>query len=137
LDGALVQERMMALLSGSFGTLTLILSALGLYGVTAYAVSRQRMEIGIRVALGAAPSNVLKMVLKRITVPVAIGVAVGAAVSTWASKFVSAMLYGLEPRDPVTLLAAAGILVSLAMFAASVPAWHAAQTDPATVLREP
>jgi putative ABC transport system permease protein len=137
LDGALVQERMMALLSGSFGTLTLILSALGLYGVTAYAVSRQRMEIGVRIALGAAPSTVLKMVLKRITVPVAIGVAVGAAVSSWASKYVSAQLYGLEPRDAVTLLGAAGILVSVAMFAASVPAWNAAQTDPVTVLREP
>jgi predicted permease len=135
-DDALVQERMLALLSGSFSTLTLMLSALGIYGVTAYAVHRRRMEIGIRMALGAAPANVVKMVLGRITALVAIGVTFGAGVSVWMSRFVSTMLFGVEPRDPATLIAAAGILVTTAVVAAFVPAWSASRTDPSAVLRE-
>jgi predicted permease len=135
-DDSLVQERILALLSGFLSTLTLMLSALGVYGVTAYAVRRRRMEIGIRMALGAAPGNVVKMVLGRISALVAIGVIVGGSVSAWMSRFVSTMLYGLEPRDPATLIAAAGILVTTALVAALVPAWSASRTDPSAVLRE-
>ena len=112
-NAALTQERVVAMLSGFFGALALLLAGLGLYGVTSYAVSRRRTEIGIRMALGAAPGGVVRLVLSRVTLLVGIGILVGAAVSLpWASQFVATLLYGLEPRDPVTLAAAAVVLGS-------------------------
>src|SRR6185295_17874655 len=101
-NASLTQERLVALLSGFFGALALLLAGLGLYGVTSYAVTRRRAEIGIRMALGAAPSGIVRLVLARVTLLVAFGVAVGAPVSVWAARFVASLLYGLEPRDPVT-----------------------------------
>jgi predicted permease len=135
-EAALVQERMMAMLSGSFGALALLLSALGLYGVTAYAVNRQRTEIGIRMAIGAAPACVVRLVLARVTILVGIGVLIGAGTSIWAAKLVSALLYGVEPRDPVTLSGAALMLAIVAALAGWLPAWRATRIDPAEVLRE-
>ena len=135
-DAALVQERVMAMLSGSFGALALLLSALGLYGVTAYAVNRRRTEIGIRMAIGAAPARVVRLVLARVTIFVGIGVSIGAGTSVWASQLVAALLYGVEPRDPVTLIGAALMLVIVAALAGWLPAWRASRIDPAEVLRE-
>ena len=99
-NDALGQDRLVAMLSGFFGALALPLAGLGLYGVTSYAVSRRRTEIGIRRALGATPFGVVRLVLSRVTRLVGIGVVLGAGVSVWASKFVATLLYGLvEPRD--------------------------------------
>jgi ABC-type antimicrobial peptide transport system permease subunit len=133
---ALIQERIVALLSGFFGGLALLLAALGLYGVTAYAVSRRRAEIGIRLALGAAPSGVVRLVLARVTMLVVIGVAVGTGISLWASTFVSTLLYGLDPHDTTTLAGAALTLAAVGAFAGWLPAHRAAAIDPAEVLRE-
>jgi predicted permease len=135
-DASVMQERLVAMLSGLFGGLALLLAGLGLYGVTAYAVSRRRTEIGIRMALGAAPGSVIKLVLSRVTVQVALGVAIGGAMSLWASKFVATLLYGLEPRDLTTLIGAAVVLGCVAAMAAWLPARRAARIDPAEVLRE-
>jgi putative ABC transport system permease protein len=135
-DAALVQERVVALLSGSFGAIALLLSALGLYGVTSYAVNRRRMEIGIRMAIGAAPSRVVRLVLGRVAALLIIGVIAGAGVSVWASTFVASLLYGLEPRDPATLVSAAAILIAVGAFAGWLPAYRASRIDPAEVLRE-
>ena len=135
-SGTLTQERLVARLSVFFGGLALLLAALGLYGVTAYAVSRRRTEIGIRMALGAAPSGVTRLVLWRVAWLVAIGVATGAAISLWASKFVSTLLYGLEPRDPATFLGAALLLAAIGLIAGWLPARRAARIDPTVVLRE-
>jgi len=135
-DAALVQERVVALLSGSFGAIALLLSALGLYGVTSYAVNRRRMEIGIRMAIGAAPSRVVRLVLGRVATLLIIGVIAGAGASVWASKFVASLLYGLEPRDPATLVSAAAILTAVGAFAGWLPAYRASRIDPAEVLRE-
>jgi len=134
--GSLIQDRLVALLGGFFGALALLLAALGLYGVTSYAVSRRRTEIGIRMALGAAPGGVVRLVLSRVTVLVAIGVAIGTGVSVWAAKFVSALLYGLEPRDPVTLAGAAITLAIVGACAGWLPAYRASRIDPANVLRD-
>ena len=136
IDASLTQERVIAILAGFFGALALLLAGLGLYGVTSYTVSRRRAEIGIRMALGAAPAGVVRLVLLRVTLLVVVGVGVGAAVGAWASRFVATLLYGLEPRDPTTFATSVGILATVAIVAALIPAWRASRIDPAVVLRE-
>jgi putative ABC transport system permease protein len=135
-DASLTQERVVAMLAGFFGALALLLAGLGLYGVTSYAVSRRRTEIGIRMALGAAPGGVVRLVLSRVTLLVGMGVLVGAGVSVWAAKFVETLLYGLEPRDPVTLAGAAIVLGTVGALAGWLPAYRASRIDPAEVLRD-
>lgn len=135
-SASLTQERVIAMLAGFFGALALLLAGLGLYGVTTYAVSRRRTEIGIRMALGAEPGSVIRLVLSRVTMLVGIGVVVGAGISLWASKFVATLLYGLEPRDPVTLVGAAVVLGTVGALAGWIPAYRASRIDPAEVLRD-
>jgi putative ABC transport system permease protein len=135
-NDSLAQDRLIAMLSGFFGALALLLAGLGLYGVTAYAVARRRTEVGIRMALGAAPAGVVRLVLSRVFVLVGVGMFVGAGISLWASRFVASLLYGLEPRDPVTLVGAAVVLSAVGAVAGWLPAWRASRIDPAEVLRE-
>jgi putative ABC transport system permease protein len=135
-SASLTQERVIAMLAGFFGALALLLAGLGLYGVTSYAVSRRRTEIGIRMALGAEPGRVMRLVLSRVTLLVGIGVLVGAGLSVWAAKFVETLLYGLEPRDPVTLAGAAFVLSAVGAAAGWLPAYRASRIDPAEVLRD-
>ena len=135
LNASLTQERVVALLSGAFGLLALLLAALGLFGVTAYAVSRRRREIGIRMALGAAPAGVVRLVLSQVTALVGVGIVIGAGVSIWASRFIASLLYGLEPRDPATLIGAMLVLSAVSTLAAWLPARRASRVDPAIVLR--
>jgi putative ABC transport system permease protein len=130
------QERLVATLAAVFGGLALVLAALGLYGVASYGVSRQRAEIGIRMALGATPSGVVRLVLRRLVWTVTAGVAAGVALSLWAGKFVGSLLYGLEPRDPATLAGAALLLAAVALIAGWLPARRASRIDPTIVLRE-
>ncbi|HEV2983813.1 MAG TPA: FtsX-like permease family protein [Vicinamibacterales bacterium] len=111
-------------------------AGLGLYGVTSYTVSRRRGEIGIRMALGAAPERVIRLVLGRVSALVGIGLVVGAGLSLWVSQFVSTLLYGLEPRDPTTLAASAAVLAAVGAIAGWLPARRASRIDPAEVLRD-
>jgi predicted permease len=135
-DAALVQERVLALLSGFFGALALVLAGMGVYGITWYAVSKRRTEIGIRMALGATQSNVLGLVLSRLSMTVLVGVAAGAAICLWASKFLSTLLYGVEARDNTTLISCVVTLALASALAGWLPARDACRTDPANVLRE-
>jgi putative ABC transport system permease protein len=133
---ALAQDRMVAQLSGFFGGLAVLLAGLGLYGVTSYAVTRLRAEIGIRMALGATPGGVIRLVLSRVIVLVGVGVMVGVCIALPASTFAATLLYGLEPRDPATLVGAAITLAVVGALAGWLPAYRASRIDPADVLRE-
>jgi predicted permease len=132
---SLIQERLMAMLSSFFGALAILLAGIGLYGVTSYGVSRRRAELGIRIALGATPGAVVRMVLRGITTFVLIGVALGSVIGLWASQFVKTLLFGLEPRDPLTFAGAAMLLICVALFAAWLPALRATRIDPMLALR--
>jgi putative ABC transport system permease protein len=122
IDASITQERLTAMLSGFFGVLALLLAGLGLYGVTAYSVSRRRSEIGVRIALGASPANVVRLVVSRVALLVGIGVVAGIAASLWLSGFVATLLYGFEPRDPVTVLGAVVVVATVGLAAGALPA---------------
>jgi ABC-type antimicrobial peptide transport system permease subunit len=139
-NASLTQERMVAMLSGFFGALALLLAGLGLYGVTSYAVSRRRTELGIRMALGSAPAGVVRLVLRRVAFLVGLGIALGialAVVSTaLARTTLGSLLYGLQPRDPATIALAAVVLGVIGALAGWIPARRASRIDPAAVLRQ-
>ena len=136
IDATMTRERLMAMLSGFFGVLALVMVSIGLYGVTAYWVSRRRGEIGIRIALGAHPRGVVRLVLRQISWLIVIGIAAGAILSLWAARFAGTLLFGLEPRDPATYIGAALVLLVIGFAAGWLPARRAAQLDPVKVLRE-
>ena len=129
-------ERVVAILSGFFGGLALLLAGLGLYGVMSYAVGRRRTEIGLRMALGARPAAAIFLVLRRVGILVVLGVVTGTALSLWVSHFVSSLLFGLAPRDARTLAGAVVVLTMSGALAGWLPARRAARIDPARVLRE-
>jgi ABC-type antimicrobial peptide transport system permease subunit len=134
-NATLTRERLLAMLSGFFGVLALALAALGLYGVMAFAVSRQRTEIGIRMALGAGPARVVRQILRRVALLLIAGSVAGVALSWWAGRFISTLLYGLEPNDPWTISAAVLVLACTGVLASALPAWHASRIEPTEVLR--
>jgi macrolide transport system ATP-binding/permease protein len=134
-DRSLTLERMGSVVTSAFGILALGLACFGLYGVLSYAVSRRTSEIGVRMALGARPSNVLWAILKEALVLIALGLAVGVPVVIFASRSIAALLYGIEPNDPLTLLSTMALLISVAVFAAAWPAWRASRVNPVTALR--
>ena len=135
-DATETQERLMAMMSGFFGALALLLAALGLYGIVAQAVSARRTEIGLRMALGAQPTGIVRLVFHRIGVLIVAGLALGLAGSWWAARFIAPLLFQVEARDPTTFAGTAAVLVAVGVLAAWVPARRAAGLDPATVLRE-
>jgi putative ABC transport system permease protein len=134
-DDNMVTERLAAMLSGFFGVLALLLAAVGVYGVMAYAVTQRRSEIGIRLVLGASPAGVVRMVLHRVALLVGAGMAIGGTVSLWISKFSAALLFGLQPRDPATFAAAGIVLSVIGLLAGWLPARRAARIDPVSALR--
>ncbi len=133
---SLGRERMLALLTASFGAVALALSMLGLYGVMSYAVARRRNEIGIRIALGADAQRVLRMVLGDVARVVAVGVVLGAGGALASGKLVTSFLYGMAPAEPAVLGLAMGTLLFVAIAAGLIPAWRASRVDPVVALRE-
>jgi putative ABC transport system permease protein len=136
IEESLVRERLLATLSGFFGGLALLLAIIGLYGVMSYNVARRRNEIGIRMALGAEQSRVLRMVLGEVGVLVFSGLAIGLAAALAATRFVQSFLYGLTPNDPRVFGSAAAVLALVALIAGYLPARRASRLDPMTALRE-
>jgi putative ABC transport system permease protein len=135
ITASLTQERITAVLSGFFGVLALALAAVALYGVTGYAVSCRRAEIGIRLALGGTPMAVARLVLGPLWRLVGIGVTAGALASVVLAPLVSGLLYGIGPRDALTLSAATFLLAAVAALAAWIPAYRASSINPIAVLR--
>jgi putative ABC transport system permease protein len=135
IDASLTKERVVAMLSMSFAALGLLLAAIGLYGVTSYGVVQRRAEIGIRVALGATSHDVVRLVLSRVARLVIVGIFIGAAISAWASTLLATLLYDMEPRDPLTFITAAVVLIVAAALAGWLPARRASRLDPSITLR--
>ena len=135
-DATLLPAMLAAQTGSLVGIVATILAAIGLYGVIAYAVARRTREIGIRMALGAAPGGVVAMVMRQGLTVTSFGVLAGVALSWPAAKAISAGLYGVSAFDPLAWMSAAGILLGSAVLANYVPARRAALVDPSVALRQ-
>jgi predicted permease len=133
--GSLRDQRSSVFLLGSLGTLALILTAVGIYGVLAYSVAQQTHELGIRIALGASRGNILGLVLGRGLRVVAIGAAIGIAGALALTRLMSALLFGVEPTDPFTFTGVTVVLFLVALLACWIPARRAMRVDPLVALR--
>jgi putative ABC transport system permease protein len=122
-------------LAATAGALALVLAAVGVYGVVAFFVSRTMREIGIRLALGASPPDVLRLIVKRTVRPVVIGAALGIAAAVPASQILSSVLFGVSPLDPLGLGGAAAFVIGVALMAGGLAARRAARVDPMVTLR--
>jgi ABC-type antimicrobial peptide transport system permease subunit len=135
LSRSILRERMLGRLSALFGALSLILVCVGVYGVMAFQVARRQKEIGVRMALGARPIQVTRMVLAETLVPVGAGIALGIAIAVSVTGLAEKMLYGVAPTDPATFIGASLMLILLALLAAFVPSLRAARMNPVDTLR--
>jgi putative ABC transport system permease protein len=132
---ALYAQRATAGLVLTLGLLGLTLAVVGLYGVLSYYVNRRRHEIGLRLAVGAQPGAVFRMIVRRGLSLAALGTAIGMAGAIGVMYFLAGLLFGVSPHDPLTLLVVAGLLLLVAVLAAAVPARRAARVDPMVALR--
>jgi len=135
IDRLLFQERLVARLAGFFGLLALVLACVGLYGLLSYEVSRRTREIGIRMALGAHPGRVLKLVLRQGVLLAVVGAAVGIGVALGLTRYLTSMLYDVRANDPLTMIAVAVLLTVVALAACYIPARRAMRVDPLVALR--
>jgi len=134
-EGSVSQERLLAGLTSFFGALTLLLASLGLYGLMAYTMGRRTREIGVRMALGARPADVLRMTLGGGLRLVTTGAALGVAGALALTRLTTSVLYGVTPSDPLTIAAALLLLVGVTLLGCWLPALRAARVDPAVALR--
>ena len=132
---AVVQPRLNATLLGAFAALALLLAVVGIYGVVSYSVAQRRQEIGVRVALGAQPSDVFRLVVRQGAFLATAGVAIGLLASWLLTPVLRSWLYEIEPGDPLTFIGVAAILVAIALLATAVPARRATKVDPVLAMR--
>lgn len=132
----LVPQRMAAAVAASLGIVGLLLAAIGIYGVTSYAVSRRTREIGIRVALGADRARVLRLVLRQGLMLAAIGVIIGAGLAAAGSRLLGSLLFGVPGLDPVTFASACALFAAVTLVATYIPARRATSVDPMVALRD-
>jgi putative ABC transport system permease protein len=118
-----------------FAVLAVSLAAIGIYGVMAYTVEQRRREIGIRVAVGASPQNVIEMILRESGRLTLTGIAIGVICGLALTRFLASFLFGVNPRDPIAFAATGILLGAIALFAASIPARRATRVDPVVALR--
>jgi putative ABC transport system permease protein len=132
---SLTRERLMATLSAFFGGLAVLIATIGLYGVMSYMVTRRRVEIGVRMALGADARSVVRMIVREAGVLLLAGLGIGGVLSVFAARIGNTLLYGLQPGDPATLALAMTALASVTLLASWIPAMRASRVDPTTALR--
>ncbi len=135
LGDAVAEPRLNAAMVGSFAGIALLLACVGIYGVVSYMVKQRTHEIGIRIALGAQKSDVLRMVMGQGLKLALIGVAIGIAGALGLTRFLSSLLYGVKPTDPITFIAVTLILLGVALLACYIPARRATKVDPMVALR--
>jgi ABC-type antimicrobial peptide transport system permease subunit len=135
IDRDLADERLLVSLTSAFGLLALVLASVGIYGVMAYSVAQRTKEIGIRMALGAIPRQILTMVLREASSLSAAAIALGVGASFLVTRFMKSMLFGIAPSDPATLWGAAVLLMVVALGASWIPARRAAGVAPMEALR--
>jgi ABC-type antimicrobial peptide transport system permease subunit len=128
------QEKLFAQAYTLFGGLALVLASIGLFGLMSYNVSRRTNEIGIRMALGAQRHDVLRLVMQESMILVAIGAVTGLAIAIASGRFVSTLLYGLPPRDVMSMALAVGVMVAVSALAGYLPARRASRVDPMVAL---
>ena len=134
-DDSIFEQRMLAAVGALFGTLALVLAAVGLYGVVAYGTARRTQEIGVRIALGASRGQVVGMIVRDSLLLVGVGMAIGLPAALAAARAVRSLLFGIEPGDPASLILTALILAAAGLLAAYLPARRAASVDAVRVLR--
>jgi putative ABC transport system permease protein len=135
IHNSLLQDELMATLSGFFGFLAALLAAIGLYGVISYMVVQRTKEIGIRMAIGAERMDVVKMILREAGMLTVAGLVIGTGLALGSAQAAKSLLYGLKPRDPLTLVMAVILLSAVATLASLLPAHRASKLDPLTALR--
>jgi predicted permease len=135
IEGTIINQRLVAQLSGTFGLLAVLLSAIGIYGLMSYLVSLRTGEIGIRMALGASLAGVRWMVMREIAILVLSGIAAGIIIALAGGRLVQSMLYGIAPTEPLSLLLAVTSLTAIALTAGYMPARRASQVNPMEALR--
>jgi macrolide transport system ATP-binding/permease protein len=129
------QDHLMARLTQLFGLLALVLSCVGLYGVTSYSVARRTNEIGVRMALGAGRQNILVMILRAVLSQIIFGLVIGVPVALACARLLASLLYGVKPTDPLTFISVCLILIAVALFSCYIPARRATKVDPMAALR--
>jgi predicted permease len=132
---SLVTERLMSSLSGFLGALAMLIATVGLYGVLSYMVSRRRVEIGVRIALGADPRRVVRMVLNETSVLLTIGVLTGVGLAIWSAHLAANLLFGLAPWDPTSVIGSVLLLGTVSLIASWIPARRASRLAPTIALR--
>lgn len=135
-DGSMAQPRFAMLLLSAFGVVSLILAATGMYGVISYSVAQRTREIGVRMALGARPRDVFRMMLTQGARLVGLGVGAGLAGAFAAARLMAGFLYGVQATDPLTFAGVAVLLAAIAMLACYLPARKATRVDPLDALRQ-
>jgi putative ABC transport system permease protein len=136
LDGSLASRRFSAQLVGGFAALSLLLAAIGVYGVLAYMVGQRTREIGLRMALGATRENIVKLILRKGVVLAVVGVAAGVILSASVASMMASLLFGVSPHDPIIFLAVPLLLLAVAVLASYLPARRATKVDAMCALRE-
>jgi putative ABC transport system permease protein len=135
IDGSLASRRFAAELVGAFAVVALLLASVGIYGLLAYMVGQRSHEIGVRMALGAMPSTIGKMIVSRGAGLAGIGLGIGLILSGLMAPLISSVLYGVRPLDPEVFIAVPVILMVVVLVASYIPAWRAARVNPIVALR--
>jgi putative ABC transport system permease protein len=136
LSAAVARPRLQAVLLGAFAVLALVMACLGLYGVLAYSVEQRRREVGVRVAIGASPREILRLVVGEGLRLTATGLAVGVVLALGLTRYLTTLLFGVQPTDPLVYLGVGALLLAVAVGASFAPARRAMRLDPVVALRE-